>query len=130
MKKINKQAGIGLFGIVLILAMIGAIGYFGLKLFPLYSEYGGIKSALAYIEGLPADKVKSSKQVYEAFRKNAQVNGLQRFTYGSAENLYKVQKDKKTGKRYFNIKYQNSETLFKNIKVMIDVDETVPLAGK
>ena len=42
----------------------------------------------------------------------------------------KVQKDKKTGKRFFNVKYQASETLFKNIKVMIDVDETVPLAGK
>lgn len=130
MNNIKKQAGIGLMGIVLILVMISAIGYFGLKVFPLYTEYGGVKKALEYIEGLPADKVKSTKAVYTAFRKNTEINGIKKFSYKSGLELMKVQKDKKTGKRFFNVKYQNSETLFKNIKVMIDVDETVPLAGK
>ena len=42
----RKQRGITLLGFVIVLAVVGFAAYIGMKLFPMYSEYYSVRSAL------------------------------------------------------------------------------------
>jgi len=48
----RKQGGITLLGFVIVAAVVGFFIYIAIKLFPMYSEYYGVKSAL---KGLAAE---------------------------------------------------------------------------
>ena len=41
----RTQSGITLIGFVVVLAVVGLFAYVGMKLFPMYSEFYGVKSA-------------------------------------------------------------------------------------
>ena len=42
----RTQRGITLLGFIIVLAVVGFFAYVGMKLFPMYSEYYSVKSAL------------------------------------------------------------------------------------
>lgn len=46
MKSRRKQGGITLLGFIIVAAVVGFFIYVGIKLFPMYSEYYSVKSAL------------------------------------------------------------------------------------
>ena len=48
----RKQGGITLIGFIIVAAVVGFFVYIGIKLFPMYSEYYSVKSAL---KGLSAE---------------------------------------------------------------------------
>ncbi|WP_202839931.1 DUF4845 domain-containing protein [Luteimonas saliphila] len=52
MKTRRKQDGITLLGFIIVAAVVGFFIYIAIKLFPMYSEYYGVKSAL---KGLAAE---------------------------------------------------------------------------
>jgi hypothetical protein len=48
----RTQSGITLLGFIIVLAVVGLFAYIGMKLFPMYSEFYAVKSAL---KGLSAE---------------------------------------------------------------------------
>jgi hypothetical protein len=48
----RRQRGITLLGFIIVMAVVGFFAYVGMKLFPMYSEYYSVKSAL---KGLSAE---------------------------------------------------------------------------
>ena len=131
MKHISqRQDGMTAMGIFLILAMLACFFTFGLTLFPLYNEYINVKSGIDAVVNTPPAKRKTVKQIRSKFLRNVELNNVERFTDQSVKELVNVQKSKDGKKKFLNVKYQATNKLFKNIFIMMDVDETVELTGK
>ncbi len=131
MKHISqRQGGMTALGIFIILAMIACFVVFGLRAFPLYNEYLTVQSAMQSVVGRMPDDRKTTKQIRTIFLRNVELNNVERFTDQSIKELVNVKKSKDGKKKYLNVKYQASNKLFKNIYLMMDVDETIELTGK
>lgn len=50
----RRQGGITLLGFIVVLGVVGLFAYVGMKLFPMYSEYYGVKQALRGLASEPA----------------------------------------------------------------------------
>jgi uncharacterized membrane protein len=131
MKHISqRQDGMTALGIFLILGMIACFVVFGLRAFPLYNEYITVKSAMESVVNTAPDKRKTTKLVRTKFLRTVELNNVERFTDVTVKKLVNVQKSKDGKKKFLNVKYQASNKLFKNLFLMMDVDETVELTGK
>jgi lipopolysaccharide export LptBFGC system permease protein LptF len=126
----QRQGGMTALGIFLILAMLACFFTFGLTLFPLYNEYISVKSGMNAVVNTAPAKRKTVKQIRSKFLRNVELNNVERFTDGTVKELVNVQKSKDGKKKFLNVKYQATNKLFKNIFIMMDVDETVELTGK
>lgn len=116
-------------GIMMILAMLACFFAFGLALFPLYNEYISVKSGMQSVLNQPPAKRKSIKDMRKVFLRNVQLNNVDRFTDKTVKELVTLKKSKDGKKKYLNVKYQATNKLFKNIHVMMDVDETLEMTG-
>lgn len=125
----QRQKGMTAIGIFLILAMLACFFAFGLALFPLYNEYVSVKSGMQSVLNQPPEKRKSIKQMRQVFLRNVELNNVTRFTDQTVKELVTLKKSKDGKKKYLNVKYQATNKLFKNIHVMMDVDETIELTG-
>lgn len=123
----RKQGGITAIGIFLMLGVLACFVLAGLKAFPLYNEYINVLTAMKSVSNQPPAKIKSTKDVYKTFVRNAQINGVDRFNSGNIKKFASVTKSKKSKKRMLNIKYQSQNNLFKNLFLMMDVDESIEL---
>ncbi len=133
MKHISqRQGGMTALGIFIILAMVACFAAFGLRLFPLYSDYMGIKSTMQAVVKQPAERRKTTKMMRLLFVKNAKINGLYQFDRNNIKNHLRTKKSKDGKTKYMNFTYQATSPLFKNIFLMIDVDELleIPKAEK
>lgn len=130
MKHISqRQKGMTAIGIFLILGMLARFFTFGLTLFPLYNEYISVKSGMDSVINTAPAKRKTTKQIRRIFQRNVELNNVERFTDQSVKELVTIKKSKDGKKKFLNVKYQATNKLFKNIFVMMDVDETVELTG-
>jgi len=123
MKHISqRQGGMTALGIFLILVMLAMFLAFGMKIFPLYNEYIGVKNTMQGVLNQPYERRKSVKSIRKLFANQAQINSLWTFDPPYVKEHVFVKKDKK--KRYLNVKYTHSNNLFKNIFLTIEVDES------
>jgi len=131
MKHISqRQRGMTALGIFIIVAMVACFFTFGLTVFPLYNEYASVKSGMQSVVNRPPEKRKTSKQIRSIFLRSVELNNVERFTDQSVKELVTIKKSKDGKKKFLNVKYQATNKLFKNIHVMMDVDETIELTGK
>ncbi len=131
MKHISqRQKGMTVLGIFIILGMLACFFAFGLTLFPLYNEHISVKSGLQAVLNQPPAKRKTTKQIRSIFLRNVELNNVERFTDQSVKELVTIKKSKDGKKKFLNVQYQATNKLFKNIYIMMDVDETVELTGK
>jgi len=130
MKYISKrQKGMTAIGIMMVLAMLACFFAFGLALFPLYNEYISVKSGMQSVLNQSPSERKSIKQMRKIFQRNVELNNVERFTDKTVKELVTLKKSKDGKKKYLNVKYQATNKLFKNIHVMMDVDETLEMTG-
>lgn len=130
MKHISqRQGGMTGLGIFLILVILACFVIFGLRLFPLYNEHLGVKSAMESIINQPPAKRKTIKQIRRLFLRAANVNSLYYFSDRNVKDHVNIKKSKDGKTKYLHVKFQNSNNLFKNIFLMVDTDETMVLSG-
>lgn len=116
-------------GIFIIMAMLACFVLFALTAFPLYNEYFAVKKSMQSVINQDPKLRTTTKEIRKIFLRNVELNNVQRFTDKTVKELVNVQKSKDGKKRYLNVKYQSSNKLFKNIFLMMDVDETLELTG-
>lgn len=130
MKHISqRQGGMTALGILMILAMIGCFVLFGLTAFPLYNEYGIVKSSMQSVIDLPPAKRKTTKDIRKFFLRNVEINGVETFTDYNIKDMLTIKKVKGSKKKYLNVKYDKSNNLFKNIYLTMKIDESLELPG-
>src|SRR5690606_42060369 len=63
----NSQRGITLLGFVIVLAVVGLFAYVGMKLFPMYSEYYSVRSALKGLAQEPGIAYTDPRKIQDLF---------------------------------------------------------------
>ena len=63
----RKQSGITLLGFVIVLAVVGLFAYVGMKLFPMYSEFYSVKSALKGLSNEPGIGNTDPRKIQDLF---------------------------------------------------------------
>jgi hypothetical protein len=63
----RTQSGITLIGFVMVLAVVGLFAYVGMKLFPMYSEFFAVKSALKGLANEPGIGSQDARKITDLF---------------------------------------------------------------
>ena len=128
MKNLSKnQEGITFLGILIILAMLGCFFVFGLRAFPLYTEYFAIKQAMKGVASQPYKSRNSITKVRSLLLKNLDINSVYSF---NSKNIKKVTKlKKKKGKRILYFEHNKSERLFGDLYLTLKINESIDLPG-
>jgi len=128
MKNLLKhQEGMSFLGIITILGMLGCFFLFGLRAFPLYTEYFSIQQAMKSVAAQPYKSRNSIAKIRTLLLKNLDINSVYSF---NSRNIKKVTAiKKKKGKKILYFKHNKSERLFGDLYLTIKIDESIELPG-
>ncbi len=130
MKHISqRQKGMTVLGIFIILAMLACFFAFGLTAFTLYNESLTVDSAMESVVNAPPAKRNTTKQIRSMFLRNVELNNVERFTDITVKELVTVEKSKDGKKKFLHVKFQSENNLFKNLFLMMKYDKTMELTG-
>lgn len=115
----SKQTGVSLTGLILVLAVIGVIAVFAIKLLPTYFEYSAIKDAI--VRAKEAGGTPREMQV--AFDKNAGMNSV---TAISGRDLTITRDD---GETQLSFAYEKRVPLVGKVSLVIDYAGTTDPSG-
>jgi len=73
----RTQRGITLLGFIIVLGIIGFFAYVGMKLFPMYSEYYSVKSALKGMANDPAVAAADPARIQDLFFRRMRIDYTQ-----------------------------------------------------
>ena len=128
MKYLSKnQKGMTFLGILMIFAMLGCFFLFGLRAFPVYTEYFAMKQSMKAVANQPLSKRPNTRQVRVLLLRNLDLNSVYKFNQTNIKKVAKVKK--KNGKKYLLVKYDASNRLFSNLYLTIKIDESIELPG-
>lgn len=114
-----KQRGISLSGLIFVLAVLGVIAVFAMKVFPTYLEYKASKDAIAAAKATSG----SDREMRQAFDKNADINRIEAIA-GSDLII-----SKESGETELSFAYQKKVPLFANVSLLIDYAATTARGG-
>ena len=123
----KNQSGMTFLGILMILAMLGCFFLFGLKAFPVYTEYFAMKQSMQAVANQPFSKRPNKSQTRILLLRNLELNSVYKFNEKNIKKITKIKK--KNGKRYLLVKYDASNRLFSNLYLSLKVDESIELPG-
>lgn len=118
----NRQRGMTVIGMLLLIIVIAFIALIGMKVVPMYIQYYSIKSTVESIRKEPQLAQMSAQDIH---------NGIQkRFDIGYVENIkasdLKVRNDRSG--RVIDLVYQDERELFYKLFVVLKVNESIPLS--
>lgn len=118
-QKLSTQAGVSLTGLILVLAVLGVIAVFALKLLPTYFEYSAVKEAIVRAKeagGTP-------REIQVAFDKHAGMNNV---TAISGRDLTITRDD---GETQVSFAYEKRVPLVGKVSLVIDYAGTTDPSG-
>lgn len=110
----RRQWGIGIVGLVVILAIAGFVAVIGFKLVPAYLEYFSIKRALVNTANAPEARNASVADLRKAFEKRVEVDNIKAVTPADIDIT------KEGGTPVLSVSYASRVPLFANINACID----------
>lgn len=118
----RRQNGFTVLGLLVVLVVVGFFAYLGMKLFPVYSEYYSVVSAMRGlakedgVRGLGADAIRQrfEKRLYMSYVKSVKPNNVRVTTQGNPQ---------------IRVRYEVREPLFGNIEFIATFDRTETLGG-
>jgi hypothetical protein len=70
----RTQKGMTLIGFIIVLAVAGLFAYIGMKLVPMYTEFYGVKKAMASLANEPGIATMSPPQIKDLFYRRMYIN--------------------------------------------------------
>jgi prepilin-type N-terminal cleavage/methylation domain-containing protein len=118
----RRQRGFTLIGLLVVLAVVGFFAYLAMRLFPVYSEYYSVVSAMKGlakeegIRGLSAEAIRQrfDKRLYTSYVESVKPNNVTVITSGTPR---------------IQVKYEVRRHLFGNIDFVASFDRTENLGG-
>ena len=124
---IKHQEGMSFLGILIMLGMLGCFFLFGLRAFPLYTEYFAIKQAMKSVAAQPYKARNSISRVRSLLLKNLDINSVYSFNSKNIKTVTTLKKKK--SKRILYFKHNKSERLFGDLYLTLKIDESIELPG-
>lgn len=115
----QRQRGVSLSGLIVVLAIIGVVAVFAMKVFPTFLEYRAIKSAIAVAKATNG----SVPEIQESFRKNADINAIDSIR----DTDLIISKD--NGETEIAFSYEKRIPLAGNVSLIIDYAGTTDKSG-
>jgi hypothetical protein len=119
----SRQSGITLMGFVIVLAVAGIFAFVGMKLFPAYSEYYNVVSAMEQIAREPGSTRMSPAEILSSLEKRMYVNYVdEKFVNKRSFQI------KRAGTGYtLTVKYERREPMVYNIDYVAKFERTVQI---
>lgn len=115
----NAQRGVSLSGLIFIMAILGVIAVFAMKVFPTFLEYRSIKGGIAAAKAAGG----SIREMQQSFDKNADINMVDAIT---GKDLIFT---KDTGETEISFAYEKRIALAGKVSMLIDYDGTTAKNG-
>ena len=112
MKTMNTQRGMTLTSFLIVLCAVGFVLYIGMKLFPMYSEFYAVKSALKGVAQEPGVANKEPGQVQEMFFRRLYIN------YSETVKPQNVKFERVSGGWNMKVNYEVRRPLIGNLDVV------------
>jgi hypothetical protein len=114
----NTQRGITLLGFIIVLAVVGLFAYVGMKLFPMYSEYYSVRSAMKGLASEPGIANTDPRKIQDLF--------FRRLYISYSENVKPEHvKIKRVGAGWqMDVKYEVRKPLIANLDVVGKFEST------
>ena len=124
MRTFRQQRGMGFLPMLIIFAMVAAIGLFGMKTLPLYIENSSVNAALDSLIGVPNIGKQGKRAMIKRIDGQLYIDAVERF---SAKQLIFVKsKDKKSW--IVTADYEAKADLVKNLSVVVHFVKTVEVS--
>lgn len=123
-KILHRQRGITLMGFVFLLVVVGFFAYIGMRLFPIYSEFYSVSSAMEAVKKEPGVAQSTPAQVREML--------FNRLYISYVENVknQNVTITRDRGSYTMTVKYEMEAPFMHNIFFVGRFDKTVELTGR
>jgi Tfp pilus assembly major pilin PilA len=115
----NNQLGMSFISWLLVIGIAGALAVVGLKLIPVYMEYGTVVSVLEDIAEQQAASRHTPAAVWKSIEKRLEINNI---SYIKKEDF---KSEKTNGGEKFTIKYEVRTHMFGNLDTVASFDKTV-----
>jgi hypothetical protein len=115
----NAQQGVSLTGLIFVMAVLGVVAVFAMKVFPTFMEYRAIKDGIAAAKATNG----SPQQMRESFNKSADINGVDAI---SGKDL-DISKD--GGDNEISFAYEKRIPIAGNVSLVIDYAGTTASNG-
>lgn len=121
MKARGKQSGLSFGGFIMLLAFLGGLAIFSMKLIPAYIDNGKIQKALNVIVSDPAMQEASISEVKNAFNKRAIT--MDSVTAITTDDLVII---KQNGKLTISASYNKTVPLVGNVSLLLEFNPSAP----
>ncbi len=118
----RTQSGITLLGFIIVLGVVGLFAYIGMKLFPMYSEYYSVKSALKGLANEPGIANTDPARIKDLFFRRLYISYSENV---QPENVKITRVD--SGWK-MDVKYEVRKSLIANLDVVGKFDTTQTLS--
>ncbi|UTY58909.1 DUF4845 domain-containing protein [Massilia sp. erpn] len=115
----NKQRGITLIGLILVLAILGFLGILGMKIVPTYAEYRAVSAAIVKAKGAGS----TVKEIQNSFDKSAEVNYISSI---SGRDLIISRED---GEMQVSFAYEKKIPLFGPASILLEYEGSTAKGG-
>jgi Tfp pilus assembly protein PilE len=116
---INAQRGVSLSGLIFVLAIVGVLAVFALKVVPTYAEYSAIKGAIVKAKATGG----TVREMQQSFDKNAEINNV------SAISGHDLVISRDSGEPEISFAYEKRIPLAGNVSLLIDYAGTTDKSG-
>jgi type II secretory pathway pseudopilin PulG len=116
----GREAGVSLSGLIVVLAVLGAVALVAMKVFPAWAEYRSIKHAIVAAKAAG----NGTREIQQAFERNAEINNI---TAISSKDLV-INRD--NGQAEVGFAYEKRIPLAGNVSLLIDFAGTTDPSGE
>lgn len=109
----RKQGGITLLGFIIVAAVVGFFVYVGMKLFPMYSEYYAVKSALKSLAAEPGVAKYAPARIQDLFFRRLNIS----YSANVKKEHVKIQRGEGGGWQ-MDVQYEVRKPLIANLDVV------------
>ena len=121
MKLLAKQRGVTFGGFIMVLALLGGLAIFSMKLIPAYMENGKIQKAFDAITHDPAMQTATVAEIRDSFYKRA--NTMDNVTTVSSND---IEINKEGGRLKLSASYSTKIPLAGNVSLLIEFNPSAP----
>jgi Domain of unknown function (DUF4845) len=120
----RKHSGVTLIGFLMILMVVGFFAFLIMRLFPVYSEYYSVASAMKSVQSSPGSANWTPQQIKDSLDRYFNIN------YVSSVKPANIRITRKEGGYLVNIHYEVRGPLAYNLEYVAVFDKTVDLVRK
>ena len=119
----RTQSGITLIGFIVVLAVVGVFAYVGMKLFPMYSEFFAVKSALKGLANEPGIGSQDPAKIQQLFFRRLYIS----YAENVKEENVKMQRTDRGWK--MDVDYEVRKPMISNLDVVGKFHATQEFSG-